>query len=251
MMLADDGAQGYFRASRAPRYSLLFALPLLLGYEVLALALPRSETQGVRNGAEVVLRQGFHAAAGTWGDALFGAVVLGVAALLVARDVAANGAPTRARIYAFMTLESLALAAVFAVAASQITARVLHALHLMAIGGPPAVDLPTRLMVSLGAGIFEELLFRVVMVTALLWLGRVALGLGPRLSAAVAVVVSALIFSASHYVGPYGDKLELPSFLFRTVGGLLFSLIYVLRGFGIVAWTHALYDVGLLLLVGR
>ena len=70
------------------------------------------------------------------------------------------------------------------------------------------------------------------------------------MSAAVAVVLSALIFSAFHYIGPFGDILALPSFLFRAIGGLLFSLIYVLRGFGIVAWTHALYDVGLLLLAG-
>jgi membrane protease YdiL (CAAX protease family) len=103
-------------------------------------------------------------------------------------------------------------------------------------------------MVSLGAGIFEELLFRVVLVSALMILARVLFGAGPRVSAAFAVVLSALIFSAFHYIGPFGDTLSLPSFLFRAISGLLFSIIYVTRGFGIVAWTHALYDVGLLLL---
>ena len=64
-----------------------------------------------------------------------------------------------------------------------------------------------------------------------------------------AVVISALIFAAFHYVGPYGEPLALGSFTYRTVAGLLFSALFLLRGFGITAWTHALYDV--FLAVGR
>jgi len=58
-----------------------------------------------------------------------------------------------------------------------------------------------------------------------------------------AVTAGALIFSLFHYIGPYGQPLRLDSFIFRTVAGLLFSGLYVTRGFGITAWTHALYDV--------
>ena len=60
------------------------------------------------------------------------------------------------------------------------------------------------------------------------------------------VLVSALIFSLFHYVGPNGDNFGIPSFLFRFLAGIFFSGLYVLRGFGITAWTHALYDVYLL-----
>ena len=59
----------------------------------------------------------------------------------------------------------------------------------------------------------------------------------------MAVIISATIFSAFHYIGPYGDPLRLDSFLFRALGGVAFSVVYLLRGFGITAWTHALYDV--------
>ena len=62
-----------------------------------------------------------------------------------------------------------------------------------------------------------------------------------------ALACGALIFSSFHYVGPYGDRLELGSFTFRTIAGVLFSGLYLLRGFGITAWTHALYDVFLAL----
>jgi hypothetical protein len=64
----------------------------------------------------------------------------------------------------------------------------------------------------------------------------------------LAVVIGAVIFAAFHYIGPFGDPFELQSFTFRMLSGLAFSGLYVLRGFGVTAWTHALYDSFLLLL---
>jgi hypothetical protein len=72
-------------------------------------------------------------------------------------------------------------------------------------------------------------------------------GWRPWVSGVFATVLGAFIFSAFHYVGPLGDTLELGSFTFRMVAGLLLSGLFLLRGFGIAAWTHALYDVFLVL----
>ncbi|HEU4680281.1 MAG TPA: CPBP family glutamic-type intramembrane protease, partial [Gemmatimonadales bacterium] len=105
------------------------------------------------------------------------------------------------------------------------------------------LSLPTQLMVSLGAGIYEELLFRVLLVSGLVLMAMRVFRWTPIRASVFAVVVGALIFSAFHYIGPYGEPLALGSFTYRTVAGLLFSGLYVLRGFGITAWTHALYDV--------
>jgi membrane protease YdiL (CAAX protease family) len=115
-----------------------------------------------------------------------------------------------------------------------------------AVGQFERLGLASQVMISLGAGLYEELLFRVVLVGALAGLGRRLLG-SPAAAGSIAVILGALIFSAFHYVGPHGDRLELGSFAFRAVAGLLFSTLYLLRGFGITAWTHALYD---LMLVG-
>jgi membrane protease YdiL (CAAX protease family) len=98
-------------------------------------------------------------------------------------------------------------------------------------------------MISLGAGIYEELLFRVILVGALAAIGARAFGWTTRTAGIVAAVAGALLFSAFHYIGPYGDPLELGSFTFRALAGLVFSGLYLTRGFGIAAWTHALYDV--------
>ena len=49
----------YWRATRAPRYSLTFAFPLLVAYEVLAFTLSHDALAGVRNGADVLLKSVF------------------------------------------------------------------------------------------------------------------------------------------------------------------------------------------------
>src|SRR6059058_6181898 len=81
----------YWQASRAPRYSLLFALPLLVFYEVLASLQSRGAgggpEAGLRNGADVILQSLFIAVAGTWGPVLFMACLIAVGLWLVVRDL--------------------------------------------------------------------------------------------------------------------------------------------------------------------
>jgi len=123
--------------------------------------------------------------------------------------------------------------------------RLVPALSVTPIGG---LALPTQLMVSLGAGIYEELLFRVLIVAGLAALARRSFGWSRGPAGAFAVIIGALLFSAFHYVGPYGDPFTVGSFVFRLIAGVLFSAMYLIRGFGITAWTHALYDVFLSLI---
>jgi len=74
-----------------------------------------------------------------------------------------------------------------------------------------------------------------------------AAGTSRRLAGISAALISAVIFSAFHYIGVYGDPWALESFTFRFLAGLAFSALFLLRGFGVAAWTHALYDVFLTL----
>ena len=239
----------YWQVSRAPRYSLLFALPLLIIYQVLAaLAPPGPGGMGVRNGADVMLESVFVWLAGAWGPRLFMLCLIGVGAWLIARDLRANRNLSPA-VLGGMLLESVCLSLVFGVVVGGLTAALLGA-------PPPALAVAfttqqlsrwTMLMLSLGAGIYEELLFRVVLVGLLAWGARKLLGWRPLVAGIAATVLGALIFSAFHYIGPFGDRFDVYSFVFRTIAGLFFSGLYLLRGFGITAWTHALYDVFLLL----
>jgi hypothetical protein len=237
----------YWQASRAHRYSLVFALPLLVLYEALAAVLSHAPDGGVRNGADVLLRGAFVRLAGPRGPLLFAATLLGAAVWLIVRDMRAHGMRLRLSVFARMLAESVALALAFGTVVGAATAGLLGGLASLAVAPVGEMGPWTRLMVSLGAGLYEELFFRVLLVSALALLARRLLGLRPVAAGVAATVLGALVFSAFHYIGPYGDPLELRSFVFRFIGGLAFSALYLLRGFGITAWTHALYDVFLLL----
>jgi len=241
--------RGYFASSRAHRYSIIFALPLLVLYEGLASLLggPRGE---IRNGADAIFRGAFAAVAGYRGPAIFMGLVVLIGIALVARDMKRADEPLRPAYFVGMLLESAVLAVCFGLVIGTLTAQLLGAAHLLAfqkVSGVAAMSRPTRLMLSLGAGLYEELFFRVVLVSALAAGGRVLFGFGDRAAAIVAAVFSALLFSLFHYIPPYGDPFAIGSFTFRFLSGLAFSVLYVTRGFGITAWTHALYDAFLLL----
>lgn len=242
--------RGYWQAARQPRYALVFALPLLLLYEGLSFALTQSAYAGLRNGADVLLKTLFVALGGSRGVAVFSLLLLGIGTWLVWRDRRGHPGPLDRRVFALMLAESAVYAMLLGGVVSALTSLLLSPM-LSAVQGADQVRLPLagQIVLSLGAGIYEELLFRVLLVSGLIALG---LRLGWRRPGAVAaaVVVAALVFSAFHYIGPMGDPLTLASFTFRAIAGLLLSGLYVARGFGIAAWSHALYDVGLTLVQG-
>jgi len=231
----------YWRLTRSPRYSLLFALPLLLLYETLAFVLSHDAIAGVRNGADVLLKSLFVGLGGRIGLIVFGFVLLGTGAVLVYRD--RRSGMLRGRFFLGMAAESAVYAGLFGAVAGMLTALLLRGLVRLAVAPDTRLDLPTQLMISLGAGIYEELLFRVLIVGTIAWLARRVLGWGPLPAGMVATLLGALVFSIFHYIGPYGDRLQLASFAFRAIAGVLFSGLYLTRGFGITAWTHAIYDV--------
>lgn len=243
--MSRSGMRQYWETSRSARYSLLFALPLLLLYELLVAVLSHGTGGGVRNGADVLLQQAVYAVAGRYEPIVFGVALLGIGTWLVVRDVRKHRGPLRAGVFLGMLAEAIVLAAAFGAVVGTITANLLHLAHGYLIVQPGRIQqspLATRVMLSLGAGIYEELLFRVIIAGALDVLGKRLLGWRPWVAATFAIVVSAAVFSACHYIGPYGDPLRLDSFTYRMIGGMVFSALYLTRGFGITAWTHALYD---------
>src|SRR6266700_4194574 len=239
----------YWQVSRTPRYSLLFALPLLLFYQVLAVLLAHGE-RSVRNGADVILQALFTAVAGAWGPPIFMVCLIGAGLWLVTRNMRAHGSRLRGGVFATMLGESIALALIFGFVVGSVTSGVLGMLQTLALPGGAGheMDWWTRVMLSLGAGIYDELMLRDLLVGALTAAARGLLGWRPLTAGIAATLAGAAIFSAFHYIGPYGDRWQLYSFAFRMVAGLFFSGLYLARGFGITAWTHALYDVLLLVM---
>ena len=96
------------------------------------------------------------------------------------------------------------------------------------------------IVTGVGAGIYEELVFRLILISVLMILFQNALGFERKSSIIISVLLSAGLFSAHHHISAPLDWLE---FSFRTVAGVYFAALFAIRGFGITAGTHAFYDI--------
>lgn len=106
-----------------------------------------------------------------------------------------------------------------------------------------------NIVTGIGAGIYEELVFRLILICLLMLLFQDALRLGHKGSIILSVLISAALFSAHHHVDfltgrpNMADPFDLTKFIFRTIAGIYFAALFAIRGFGITAGTHASYNI--------
>lgn len=229
-------AEGYWAESRRPLASLVFIAPLLIIYEVGALAF------GVQNGADLWMRNlldllgfGQH----------FLLPILTVCTLLGWHYLTRQPWRISRGLLWGMAGECILLA---------LCLRLLYQLQGIFLPGAELVVADIGSITAgvgkvvgtavgyLGAGIYEELLFRLILLSLVAW-GLKRAGLAPRKAAICAVLLSSIVFSTAHYVGTHGDSLEWFGFLFRFLAGVFFAILFIYRGFGIAAGTHAGYDI--------
>jgi membrane protease YdiL (CAAX protease family) len=105
------------------------------------------------------------------------------------------------------------------------------------------------IVTGIGAGIYEELVFRLVLICLLMLLLQDVLGLERKGSLVASVLVSSVLFSAHHHVVFVSGRFavaapfEITEFAFRSTAGVYFAALFAIRGFGITAGTHAFYDI--------
>lgn len=228
---------GYFAESSRPLVSLAFVVPMLIVYEVGIFALG---PQAIRNGVDVWLRDllivlGF-------GQYLL-LPLLTCACLMAWHHLKEQPWKISPGVLPLMLLESAALGLVL-LGLAHWQASLLKA-EIAAESATLAPSETVRQLIAyFGAGIYEELLFRLMLIP-LLWQAALWLGSPKGVATAVAIVGSSLIFSSAHYdfFTSAGEAFQWYSFLFRCSAGLIFGVLFTFRGFGIAAGTHALYDV--------
>ena len=224
-----------------PLTSLLFVFPLFLFYELGVLLVPSAY-----NGADLLTSEALHLLHGRVQTYI--AVNAGLAALFVVAALVLRKRhhfdPGR---IGMVLLESSIYALGMGTFILFVMMDLLHIDPRLAIpalrtaAAAPQGFLPV-LIVSIGAGVHEELLFRVGMVGGLVWLLTTTLKRSRGVSIAVAFFVSSVLFSAAHHVIG-GEPFRIGVFVYRMLCGLVFAAIYQVRGFAVAVYTHALYDV--------
>lgn len=248
---AEKRPFGYWSATRTATYGFLAALPLFALYESLILFVNADSTAQIRVGADLWVKQLMALFGGT------GLFALGIPVLLIGIWVFVRERkrrpPLRLEWFGWLIGES----AVYAVVVALLVSTLVGLLFAMVPGVAPGMTLgattlvaqaanalstPMMLVLSIGAGLYEELIFRVVLVGGMFWMLNKVMTKS-WMAYAVAAVLGALLFSAVHYIGALGDPFTLASFTFRFLFGLALNGIFLARGFGVAAWTHAIYDV--------
>jgi len=236
-VVAESEAQRFLREGSGPWADLALTLPVFVGYHLGVVFLP------VRNAADIVTRELTKLAENSiWqyiGLTLgIGAAFAGVLLML------GRGHTLRSSRFVLVGIEGILYAIAMRLAGQYVVQQ------LALVPGVPDGRF-SALVMSLGAGFYEEIAFRVVLFGLGLRLILGLIGNLPRLKRTLIALAwaftIAFVFSGWHYVGDLGEPFELRSFVFRTVCGLAFTAIYSFRGFAPAVWTHTIYDAWVLL----
>ena len=273
--LFNFAANSYFDRTSRPIYALMFLLPFIIFYELGTIFINTdvlSQTQ-IRVVAFVWLQNfleylGFGAKL-AWAAPAIAVVVILLALQIVSRtkwDFAFTD-------FAPMAVECILLAAPLIMFSLVLNSSVgqQNDMHRFGSGGaesPAAVvycakvstnnsgsgdaekqSTLANIVTGIGAGIYEELIFRLVLICALMVFFQDFLQFKQLNSIILAVLISAALFSAHHHIvflhGQFGrsSPFNWTEFSFRTVAGVYFAILFAIRGFGITAGAHAFYDI--------
>jgi membrane protease YdiL (CAAX protease family) len=203
--------------------SLVLIFPLLLAYELgIAFA-------GRVAGADSITRALYALAGGREGYLVLHACIA-IAFLVWMRATRRDGV-LRAEIVVPVVLE----AAVYALTLGAVIALVVDRALGLGAGG--------TIVSAIGAGVHEELAFRLALtggLVALLWRAR---SLDHRLAVAIAIAIASLLFATAHHVGTYGEPFVARVFAARAVAGVVFGAICWFRSLAHAVYAHAIYDV--------
>ncbi len=227
----------YWRFSRSAYYSVVSALPLLVVYEILVI-MTQSRYWGIRNAADMWIRTFLMAFDLRAQHLTF--VMIGIAfALIPVAKTRSYGVKLKANFFLLMLAEAFTYSLVLGGVLQSILR-----LSGLAAGGPGNGALQ-NFALSLGAGLFEEIIFRVLLLNLLFFILNYIFK-NKVTTAVISVLAASFLFSLSHYIGSMADSWELYSFMFRWIAGMIFTVLYFMRGFAITAYTHALYDIWVL-----
>jgi hypothetical protein len=236
-----------------PLTSLLLVFPLFLAYQIGVLLMPSTY-----NGADLITSQMLRLLHGNASLYLLINVAL-AAGLVIVMLVLRQKSTFDPRLFVPVLLESAIYAITMGSLICFVMVDLLHVDPKMWIGagrallplatGPEHADPAAKLVLSLGAGVHEELLFRLIMVGGGTWLLNQVVGVNRWVSIVSAMLLSSVLFSAAHHIIG-GEPFRVGAFVYRILCGLVFATIFQTRGFAVAVYTHALYDIYVLIVRG-
>ena len=227
----------YAAETNRPIVCLAFILPLLLLYEFGSIF---TDQLSAKSGVDRWLHQ--------WLDAFgIGHLVIlpliTAGALIFLHHYRADKWKFPPQVLGGMLIESCCLGFILYFAGNAFHELMQSQLSTLAIGDNAFPDGWNRTIAFIGSGVYEELIFRLLFLNALIWAGRKHVSIDT--AKVIGTLVTSLVFSLLHYdlFNPNGYEFDVYSFVFRFTASLVFCLLFLFRGFGIAVGTHCTYDV--------
>jgi hypothetical protein len=221
--------RGYLKETRRPVYSAALVLPFLCVYHVGTILLHTTYI----NGADALI---IRLLSSLSVNSMFGSALVLAAAFTIWQLKTRASWNIRFGVLLFSLVESLCFALILLFAFGWMASHI----SMSAGSGISGIS---KLILYCGAGVYEELVFRAFLLGLLVAGFTFIFHMKEGAAATAAAILGALLFALFHYIGPAGDPFSLGSFFQRSVAGLFFSILYVTRGFGITAASHAIYDI--------
>ncbi|MEM1423032.1 MAG: CPBP family intramembrane glutamic endopeptidase [Planctomycetota bacterium] len=231
---------GYLALATKPLHILVFLVPLIAFYEYGAWAHLASD-MGQRNTilAQRLLEDLFNAMGAT---SVHLPAILTVVVLLLWHVMSRDRWRVRPGVVLGMWAEAAVWTAPLLVLGVILARSLGVGIEPAANAGFEAATLWERLTIAIGAGLYEELLFRLLGFTVCMLVVEDLLRLGKRAGLVCALVVTSLAFALYHDPQLASGAFDWRLASYYAIAGAYFGIVYAARGFGIVVGVHALYD---------
>jgi len=213
---------------------MILIFPLLIAYEILGLVVNYNLPFEIRNGADVLLRQAFLCFGKVGNLTLFG--ILSLIPIIFFFKAKKNISENNIKIsyLILMIIEGLFFGALLFVI-------FINRPNLL-ISGKIGLDVFDKLYLAIGAGIFEEFIFRLLLVGFISYIILIVFKIDKISIFIPLIFLSSFIFSGFHYIGNFGDNFNWSTFLLRFSAGCYLGALFTFRGFGICVISHIIYD---------
>ncbi len=221
----------YLNSSKSLHYSLILTLPVLAMYELGTIFLFRDSFFELRNSGEILLRSLFESL-GLTNPLMVSGILLILFIIVMVRGYKIEKKPgIHANYIVYMLLESMFWGALIFIALQLFTQLPLQLITME--------EKLSNINLAIGAGIFEELIFRLVVISAILVILERGLTFESQYAIPLAIILSAIIFAAFHL---FMEVYSFPVFSQRVVGGILLGSLFYIRGYGISVYAHIIYN---------
>lgn len=222
----------YWNKTRTPIYNLVFIIPVILIYEVGIIFITRMEISSVRNGADVLLRMLLDSFGLSSLYALGFLLLAGAIISVIIQRKKGEKIHVQGYYLVLMLFESVLWGSIVFWLMNN---------RLFLSSGKSTVVVQ-QIILSLGAGIYEEFVFRAILVSGLAAVFGFIFQWKIIARSIAGIIGAAIVFSMFHFFGQFGDVFSWSLFFIRFIAGIMLGALFIFRGYGITAYTHAVYN---------